>query len=119
LFSKIHRLTGLLLIAFGLGMVLDFIPIVLVLTPVFMPIIRAAGVDPVYFGVVFIMTVAIGMITPPVGLNLYVASGISRMGMTETTIACFPWLLTMLLFLMIITYWPPLSLWLPRTLGMM
>ena len=53
------------------------------------------------------------------GLNLYVASGISRMGMTETTIACFPWLLTMLVFLMLITYWPALSLWLPRTMGML
>ena len=53
------------------------------------------------------------------GLNLYVASGITKLGITEPTIACFPWLLTMLLFLLIITYWPPLSLWLPRTLGMM
>jgi C4-dicarboxylate transporter DctM subunit len=61
----------------------------------------------------------IGMITPPVGLNLYVASGISRMGMTETTIACVPWLLTLLVFLMIITYWPALSLWLPGTMGML
>jgi C4-dicarboxylate transporter DctM subunit len=61
----------------------------------------------------------IGMITPPVGLNLYVASGISKLGLSEMTVAVWPWLLTMLVFLVIVTYWPPLSIWLPRTLGMM
>jgi C4-dicarboxylate transporter DctM subunit len=60
----------------------------------------------------------IGMLTPPVGLNLYVASGIAKMGLTETTISVTPWLVTMLVFLVLVTYWPPLSLWLPRTLGM-
>jgi C4-dicarboxylate transporter DctM subunit len=59
------------------------------------------------------------MITPPVGLNLYVASGISKLGLSEMTVAVWPWLLTMLVFLVIVTYWPPLSIWLPRTLGMM
>jgi C4-dicarboxylate transporter DctM subunit len=59
------------------------------------------------------------MCHPPVGLNLYVASGIAQMGITELTIAVWPWLLTMLGFLVLVTYWPPLSLWLPRVLGMM
>jgi C4-dicarboxylate transporter DctM subunit len=53
-----------------------------------------------------------------VGLNLYVASGITKMGITELTVAVWPWLLTMLGFLVIVTYWPGLSLWLPRLLGM-
>ena len=52
-------------------------------------------------------------------MNLYVASGIARMGLTEVSIAVWPWLLTMLVFLLIVTYWPDLSLWLPRTLGML
>ncbi|NJD88387.1 MAG: TRAP transporter large permease subunit, partial [Betaproteobacteria bacterium] len=52
-------------------------------------------------------------------LNLYVASGITKMGITELTIACWPWLLTMLVFLVAVTYWPPLSIWLPKTLGLM
>jgi len=60
----------------------------------------------------------IGMITPPVGLNLYVASGISKLGLSEMTVAVWPWLLTMLVFLVLITYWPPLTLWLPQQLGM-
>jgi C4-dicarboxylate transporter DctM subunit len=61
----------------------------------------------------------IGMITPPVGLNLYVASGIAKMGLTDCAKAVGPWLLTMLIFLMIITYVPIVTTWLPTTLGMM
>lgn len=61
----------------------------------------------------------VGLCHPPVGLNLYVASGIAKMGITELTIAVRPWLLTMLLFLVVVTYAPQISLWLPKLLGMM
>jgi C4-dicarboxylate transporter DctM subunit len=61
----------------------------------------------------------VGLCHPPVGLNLYVASGITKMGITELTIAVLPWLLTMLIFLAMVTYIPALSLWLPRWLGML
>jgi C4-dicarboxylate transporter DctM subunit len=61
----------------------------------------------------------VGLCHPPVGLNLYVASGIARMGITELTIAVLPWLGTMLVFLVLVTYIPELSLWLPRLLGML
>jgi len=54
-----------------------------------------------------------------VGLNLYVASGIAKMGITELTIAAWPWLLTMLVFLVIVTYWPTMTLWLPRAVGIL
>jgi len=60
----------------------------------------------------------VGMCHPPVGLNLYVASGITKMGITELTVAVWPWLLSMLCFLVVVTYWPGLSLWFPRRLGM-
>lgn len=59
------------------------------------------------------------MCHPPVGLNLYVASGITNMGITELTIAVWPWLLTMLVFLIMVTYMPQMSLWLPKFLGLM
>jgi C4-dicarboxylate transporter DctM subunit len=59
----------------------------------------------------------IGLCHPPVGLNLYVASGIAKMGITELTIATLPWLLTMLGFLVLVTFVPEVSLWLPRLLG--
>ena len=66
-----------------------------------------------------VLTVEVGRCHPPVGLNLYVASSITRMGITELTIAVWPWLLTMLVFLIMVTYMPIMSLWLPKMLGMM
>lgn len=93
--------------------------IILITAPILFPIAMKLGIDPVHFGIMITVNMEIGMITPPVGLNLYVASGISKMGLTECTKAVGPWLLTMLVFLLMITYIPEISLWLPRTLGMM
>ncbi|CAG0967785.1 MAG: TRAP transporter large permease subunit [Rhodocyclales bacterium] len=92
--------------------------IVLILAPILFPIAVKLGIDPVHFGILMVVNMEVGMCHPPVGLNLYVASGITKMGITELTIATWPWLLTMLVFLVIVTYWPPLSLWLPQRLGM-
>ncbi len=101
------------------GNIMEPSSIILITAPILFPVAMALGIDPIHFGVMITVNMEIGMITPPVGLNLYVASGVARMGMTETTVACFPWLLTMLVFLMILTYWPALSLWLPGTLDML
>jgi len=92
--------------------------IVLILAPILFPIAIKLGIDPVHFGILMVVNMEVGMCHPPVGLNLYVASGITKMGITELTVATWPWLLTMLVFLVIVTYWPPLSLWLPKMLGM-
>ena len=92
--------------------------IVLILAPILFPIAVKLGIDPVHFGILMVVNMEVGMCHPPVGLNLYVASGITKMGITELTVSTWPWLLTMLAFLVIVTYWPPLSLWLPRQLGM-
>jgi len=101
------------------GNIMEPTSIILITAPILFPVAMALGIDPIHFGIMITVNMEIGMITPPVGLNLYVASGLSRLGMTETTIACLPWLATMMVFLVIITYWPALSLWLPRTLGML
>ncbi|MBI4757127.1 MAG: TRAP transporter large permease subunit [Betaproteobacteria bacterium] len=93
--------------------------IILITAPILFPIAMKLGIDPVHFGVMITVNMEIGMITPPVGLNLYVASGVSRLGLTEMSVAVWPWLLTMLVFLALVTYWPTMSIWLPRTLGMM
>ncbi|MBU1364698.1 MAG: TRAP transporter large permease subunit [Gammaproteobacteria bacterium] len=93
--------------------------IILILAPILFPVAVALGIDPVHFGIVITVNMEIGMITPPVGLNLFVASGITRAGMSEMTVAVLPWLYAMLVFLIFITYVPEISLWLPRTLGMM
>jgi C4-dicarboxylate transporter, DctM subunit len=93
--------------------------IILIFAPILFPIATSLGINPVHFGIIITVNMEIGMITPPVGLNLYVASGISKLGLTDMSKAVGPWLLTMLVFLMLITFWPSLSLWLPRALGMM
>jgi C4-dicarboxylate transporter DctM subunit len=92
--------------------------IVLIFAPILFPVAMKLGIDPVHFGIIMVVNMEVGMCHPPVGLNLYVASGITKMGITELTIAVWPWLLSMLGFLMVVTYWPALSLWLPRMLGM-
>ncbi len=102
-----------------MGNIMEPSSIILITAPILFPIAMKLGIDPVHFGVMITVNMEIGMITPPVGLNLYVASGITKMGITELTIACWPWLLTMLVFLVMVTYCPPLSIWLPKTLGLM
>ncbi|MDK9708233.1 MAG: TRAP transporter large permease subunit [Desulforhopalus sp.] len=93
--------------------------IMLIFAPIVFPVAVKLGVDPVHLGILMVVNMEVGMCHPPVGLNLYVASGLTKMGITELTVAVWPWLLTMLTFLGIVTYWPMLSIWLPKTLGMM
>jgi len=90
--------------------------ILLISAPLLFPMAMQLGIDPIHLGVLMTVNMEIGMITPPVGLNLYVASGISKMGLTEVTKACAPWILVMLAYLMLITYVPQISLWLPNLL---
>jgi C4-dicarboxylate transporter DctM subunit len=93
--------------------------IVLIFAPILFPVAMKLGIDPVHFGIIMVVNMEVGMCHPPVGLNLYVASGITKMGITELTVAVWPWLLSMLVFLGLVTYWPALSLWFPRMLGVM
>jgi C4-dicarboxylate transporter DctM subunit len=105
----------LLLVA---GNVMEPTSIVLITAPILFPIAVKLGIHPVHLGILMTVNMEIGLCHPPVGLNLYVASGIAKMGITELTIAVLPWLFAMLVFLVIVTYIPELSLWLPRLLGM-
>jgi len=101
------------------GNVMEPSSIVLIMAPILFPVALKLGIDPVHFGIMMTVNMEVGMCHPPVGLNLYVASGIAKMGITELTVAVWPWLLTMLIFLVMVTYWPALSIWLPRAVGMM
>jgi C4-dicarboxylate transporter DctM subunit len=101
------------------GNVMEPSSIVLIMAPILFPVAMKLGIDPVHFGIMIVVNMEIGLCHPPVGLNLYVASGITKMGITELTVAVWPWLLTMLVFLVLATYWPTLSLWLPKTMGML
>ncbi len=109
--------TNLLLLAAGNFM--EPSSIVLIMAPILFPVAMKLGIDPVHFGILIVVNMEVGMCHPPVGLNLYVASGITKMGITELTVAVMPWLMTMLGFLVVVTYWPPLSIWLPKFLGIM
>lgn len=96
------------------GNFMDPAAIVLIMAPILFPMAVKLGVDPVHFGILMAVNMEVGLCHPPVGLNLYVASGITKMGITELTMAVWPWLLTMIGFLLVVSYWPTLSLWLPQ-----
>jgi C4-dicarboxylate transporter, DctM subunit len=98
------------------GNVMEPSSIILIMAPILFPVAMKLGIDPIHLGILITVNMEIGMCHPPVGLNLYVASGITKMGITELTVAVWPWLLTMLGFLVVVTYWPPLSTWLPSVL---
>ncbi len=96
------------------GNVMEPSSIVLIMAPILFPVAMKLGIDPVHFGILIVVNMEVGMCHPPVGLNLYVASGITKMGITELTVAVWPWLLTMLGFLLVVTYIPQISTWLPN-----
>ena len=101
------------------GNVMEPSSIILIFAPILFPAAMRLGIDPVHFGILIDANMEVGLCHPPVGLNLYVASGISRLSITELTVAVVPWLSTMVVFLVIVTYWPALSIWLPKAMGMM
>ena len=116
-FSVVVFLLLVNLILLAAGNVMDPAAIVLIFAPILFPVAVRLGVNPIHFGVMMAVNMEIGLCHPPVGLNLYVASGIAKMGITELTMAVLPWLFTMICFLVVITYWPGLTLFLPRLLG--
>src|SRR5664279_2188443 len=92
--------------------------IILIMAPILAPAAKRLGIDLVHFGIVIDVNMEVGLCHPPVGLNLYVASMIAGMRITDLAMAVMPWLITMLVFLMIVTFWPGLTLFLPHLLGM-
>jgi C4-dicarboxylate transporter, DctM subunit len=103
----------LLLVA---GMFMEPTGIILILAPILFPIAQQLGIDPVHLGIIMVVNLEIGMVTPPVGLNLFVASGITGMPLTAVAKAALPWMMVLLGFLVLVTYWPALTLALPNLL---
>ena len=106
--SQLMLTIAMMLVVFFAGMVLDFIPIVLIFTPVFLPIAQQAGIDPVYFGVIFIMNCSIGMITPPVGVVLNVVSSIGKVTMAQAVRGVMPFLIAEAIILVALVLFPAL-----------
>ncbi|MFN3985126.1 MAG: TRAP transporter large permease [Rhodocyclaceae bacterium] len=101
-----------------LGTLMDMAPLILILTPILLPVVTSLGVDPVHFGMIMLVNLAIGLITPPVGTVLFVGSAVAKLPITTVTRAMGPFFLALLLVLMVVTYVPAVSLWLPRSLGL-
>jgi C4-dicarboxylate transporter DctM subunit len=103
----------LLLVA---GMFMEPTGIILIMAPILFPIATQLGIDPVHLGIIMVVNLEIGMVTPPIGLNLFVTSGITKMSITQVARAALPWTLILLLFLVIVTYVPALTMTLPNLL---
>ena len=106
-------LNVLLLVA---GSFMEATSVVLIFAPILFPIATALGIDPIHLGIIMTVNMEIGMITPPVGLNLFVTSGISQLPVTKVIRAAVPWLVVLLAALIVVTYVPWVSLVLPRAL---
>jgi len=100
-----------------LGTVMDMAPMILISTPILLPVVKLMGVDPVHFGMIMIINLGIGLITPPVGSTLFVGCAIGKVTMEQVARQLWPFYGAMLLALAIVTFVPQLSLWLPRTFG--
>ncbi|MBI2203562.1 MAG: TRAP transporter large permease subunit [Candidatus Rokubacteria bacterium] len=103
-------------ILFFAGDFMDAVPIIAIFVPILFPAARALGIDPVHFGIVVIVNLEMGTITPPVGLNLYVASGITKVPVYTVLRCVLPWMLAVIVSLLVVTYFPPLSTFLPDLL---
>jgi C4-dicarboxylate transporter DctM subunit len=102
------------LILLVLGMFLEGITVIILCVPLFLPVAKQIGVDPVQFGVIMIMCSMIGLLTPPVGMVLYAVSSVANLSVGVLSRALWPYLLSLLVALVLVTYWPALSLWLPN-----
>ena len=88
--------------------------IIMIMVPLLLPVAVALGIDPIHFGIIIVVNMELGMITPPVGLNLFVTSGITGESLKDVVIYALPWSMTILVGLLLVTYIPEISLWLPN-----
>ena len=102
-----------------IGTLMDMAPLILILTPVLLPVTNALGIDPVHFGMIMLVNLGIGLITPPVGSVLFVASAVSKQKIEQVVKAMLPFYLVLFLVLMLVTYIPAISLFLPKLFGVM
>jgi tripartite ATP-independent transporter DctM subunit len=100
-----------------LGTLMDMAPLILILTPILLPVVKTLGVDPVHFGIIIMVNLGIGLLTPPVGSVLFVGSAVGKLKIETLVKAMYPFFGVLLLLLALVTYWPALTLWLPRVMG--
>ncbi|WP_119157386.1 TRAP transporter large permease [Caldimonas tepidiphila] len=101
-----------------LGCLMDMSPLILICTPILLPVMVSLGIDPVHFGMIMMINLGMGLITPPVGTVLFVGSAVAKLPLGVVSRSMVPFFIALFIVLMMITYIPALSLWLPRTLGL-
>jgi tripartite ATP-independent transporter DctM subunit len=100
-----------------LGTLMDMAPLILILTPILLPVVKTLGVDPVHFGIIIMVNLGIGLLTPPVGSVLFVGSAVGKLTIEALVKAMIPFFVVLLALLALVTYVPALTLWLPRAMG--
>lgn len=101
------------LILLAIGIFMDMTPAVLIFTPILLPIVKEMGIDPIHFGIIMVMNLSIGLCTPPVGSVLFVGAAVGKVKITEVIKPMIPFFIAMIVTLMLVTFMPELSLWLP------
>jgi TRAP-type C4-dicarboxylate transport system permease large subunit len=104
-------LINLLLVV--VGCVMETIPAITILTPVLLPVAVDVGVDPVHFGIIMVLNLMIGLLTPPVGMVLFVLARVARISFEDSVRAVGPFLIPLIVALALVTFWPAITLWLP------
>jgi tripartite ATP-independent transporter DctM subunit len=99
-----------------LGMIMDMAPLILITTPIFLPIITRLGVDPIHFGIIMLMNLGIGLCTPPVGNTLFVGCIVGKQKIEEVVRALWPFYIVMVIVVLLVTYFPFFAMWLPHLL---
>ena len=107
------------LILLLLGMIMDMAPIILIATPILLPVAQSVGLHPIQFGIMMVLNCGIGLLTPPVGAVLFIGSAVSKLPMEKVVKATLPFYICMLIALLLITFVPQISLWLPQLTGIL
>jgi tripartite ATP-independent transporter DctM subunit len=102
-----------------LGTFMDITPGILIFTPIFLPVVKSFGMHPVHFGIVMVFNLCIGIMTPPVGSTLFVGCGVAGVPLKSVLKYLNPLFIGLVIMLLVVTYFPSLSLWLPKTLGLL
>ena len=114
--SKYMVLLMIVIMLLLLGTFMDLAPMILICTPIFLPVAKAYGIDPIHFGLVLVLTGGLGLVTPPVGSVLFIGTAIGKISVGESMKTIWPFWMAGLLVLLIVTFFPELSLWLPALL---
>jgi tripartite ATP-independent transporter DctM subunit len=115
--NKIFLLLIINMILLFVGIFMDMTPAVLIFTPIFLPVVVDLGIDPIHFGIIMVMNLSVGLCTPPVGSVLFIGCSVAKIGIERVIRPLLPLFAAMILVLLLVTYFPQISLWLPRLFG--